>query len=122
MTGALEWTGVRTSRVSYAAGGMKAEVARDAASAAVTTTADTLKTTLDQMAVVEELRLSDEVTYADIFGALEPASANLGRKVNPTVYSPREFERRTREHNSFVTRVLKLPKLWLVGSEDDIAA
>ena len=70
---------------------------------------------------VDVMIISDHITYADIFRALETSSGSLGRKVNPTVYGPREFEKRIRDRNAFVTRVLKLPKLWLIGSEHDIA-
>jgi len=78
--------------------------------------ADTAQTDVDLMII------SDHITYADIFRALEISSGSLGRKINPTVYGPREFEKRIRDRNAFVTRVLKLPKLWLIGSEHDIAA
>ena len=43
-----------------------------------------------------------------------------GRKVNPTVYTATEFSRRARTENAFVTRVLERPKLWVIGSEDDL--
>ena len=71
---------------------------------------------------VDLMIISDHITYADVFRALETSSGSLGRKINPTVYGPREFEERIRDRNAFVTRVLKLPKLWLIGSEHDIAA
>jgi hypothetical protein len=31
--------------------------------------------------------LSDSLIYGDVFKVLEPASAELGRTMNPTVYS-----------------------------------
>ena len=71
---------------------------------------------------VDVMIISDHVTYADIFHVLEPTSASLGRKINPTVYSLKEFEKRLKERHAFVTRVLKLPKLWLIGSVHDIVA
>ena len=71
---------------------------------------------------VDLMIISDDLTYADIFRALETTSMSLGRKINPTLYSPPEFRKRIKDRNSFITRVLKRPKLWLVGSEDDIAA
>jgi hypothetical protein len=66
--------------------------------------------------------VSDSLTYADLFGALEKASAQLGRKVAPTIYSSNELAKRVRQDNAFVTRVLKQPKLWLIGSESDLSA
>ena len=66
--------------------------------------------------------VSDRLTYADLFAALEEASARLGRKVAPTIYSPDELSRRVNQGNAFVTRVLAQPKLWLIGDEHDLAA
>jgi predicted nucleotidyltransferase len=71
---------------------------------------------------VDLLVVSEGLTYADLFGTLEEASAQLGRKVAPTVYSPKELARRVRQDNVFVTRVLEQPKLWLIGGESDLAA
>jgi hypothetical protein len=62
------------------------------------------------------------LTYADLFGTLEDASAHLGRKVAPTIYSPRELARRRKQDSAFVTRVLEQPKLWLIGDEGALAA
>jgi len=66
--------------------------------------------------------ISDDVAYADLFKVIEGASRHLGRPVNPTVYSVSELEKRVRERNSFTVRVLKQPKIWLIGGEDDLAA
>ncbi|MND04414.1 hypothetical protein D3C83_246700 [compost metagenome] len=44
----------------------------------------------------------------------------LGRKINPTVYTAAEFSRRAKKENAFVTRVIEQPKLWVIGSEDDL--
>ena len=64
--------------------------------------------------------VSDSLTYADVFGALERVARSVGRPVNPTVYTSGEFSRRARGENAFVTRVLQGPKLWLIGSEHDL--
>jgi predicted nucleotidyltransferase len=77
---------------------------------------DTAASDIDLMIV------SDRVTYADLFGALEEASALLGRKIAPTIYSSKELAKRVKQDNSFVTRVLAQPKLWLIGGESDLAA
>jgi hypothetical protein len=61
------------------------------------------------------------LTYADLFAALEEVSRGLGRKVKPTVYTPPELARRRRQGNAFVTRVLPQPKIWLIGGERDLA-
>lgn len=71
---------------------------------------------------IDVMIVSDSLTYADLFGVLEDVAAKLGRKVNPTVYSRAELSRRISEENSFVTRVLSQPILWLIGSERDLPA
>ena len=77
---------------------------------------DTARSDIDLMLI------SDKLTYADVFEALETAGARLGRTVNPTIYTRKELARRRVEDNAFVTRVLEQPKLWLIGGEDDLAA
>jgi predicted nucleotidyltransferase len=66
---------------------------------------------------IDLMVISEGLSYADLFKALEEASAQLGRKVAPTIYSPRELARRKKQDNAFVTRVLEQPKLWLIGDE-----
>jgi predicted nucleotidyltransferase len=77
---------------------------------------DTAASDIDLMIV------SDELTYADAYAALDSVGRRLGRTVNPTVYTRREFARRRRDANAFLTRVLAQPKLWIVGSEEDLRA
>lgn len=64
--------------------------------------------------------ISEHLTYADLFSALELAGARLGRKVNPTVYTQKDLVARHRQGNSFVKRVLAQPKLWVIGGENDL--
>lgn len=76
---------------------------------------DTAASDIDLMVV------SDDLTYADLFGALEAVNLRLGRTVNPTVYTKQELEKRLNKRNAFMMRVLEQPKIWLIGSENDIA-
>ena len=69
---------------------------------------------------IDLMVVSDRLTYAEVFTALERASGRLGRRVNPTVYSTAEFAKRRRERNAFVAKVLAGPKFWIIGSEDDL--
>jgi predicted nucleotidyltransferase len=77
---------------------------------------DTASSDVDLMVVSEDL------THADMFAALEDAEASLGRPVNPTVYTRKEISKRLKRGNAFAKRVLERPKLWLIGSEDDLTA
>lgn len=69
---------------------------------------------------IDLLIISDSLTYGEVFGALERVTRTLGRKVNPTVYTAAEFSKRARTENAFVTRLLAQPKLWVIGSADDL--
>lgn len=76
---------------------------------------DTAHSDIDVMLVGNDLLLSQ------VLAALEPAEAQLGRKINPNCYSPQEFERRRLEPDSFVNRVLSQPTLPLVGDAHEPA-
>ena len=67
------------------------------------------------------LLLSDELAYADVFAALDAASSTLGRPVNPTILTSAELRKRLENEESFLTRVLAQPKIWLIGGEDALA-
>ena len=71
---------------------------------------------------IDLLIVSDKLTYADVFAALEPFRSKLRREVNPTVYSREEVAKRLREGNAFLKRVLAQPKLWIIGTERALAA
>ncbi|HEU5295788.1 MAG TPA: nucleotidyltransferase domain-containing protein [Burkholderiaceae bacterium] len=76
---------------------------------------DTASSDVDLMVV------SDSVSYPDLYATIESASQRLGRTVNPTIYTRKELTKRIKSGESFVTRVLEQPKVWLIGSEDDLA-
>jgi predicted nucleotidyltransferase len=71
---------------------------------------------------IDVMIISDRLTYADVYRALESAGKAVGRQVNPTIYTPSEFKKRVKARNAFVTKVLDLPKLWIIGSEHDLPA
>ena len=71
---------------------------------------------------IDLLIVSDDVTYADVYAALEPYRGRLHREINATVYTRPDVGRRLKEGNAFLERVLAQPKLWIIGSERDLAA
>ena len=71
---------------------------------------------------VDLLVASDTLAYPDLFAALEEPSTALGRTLNPTIHTPADLARHVAEGRSFATRVLRGPKIWLVGGEDDLPA
>ena len=76
---------------------------------------DTARSDIDVMLVGNDLLLSQ------VLATLEPAEAQLGRKINPSCYSSQEFERRRAEPDSFVNRVLSQPTLPLIGNAHEPA-
>lgn len=70
---------------------------------------DTASSDIDLMIV------ADDITYADVVSKLDLAERQLARKINPTIFSSDEFDKRKRE-SSFVKRVLSQPMIVL--SED----
>jgi predicted nucleotidyltransferase len=71
---------------------------------------------------IDLLVISDALSYADVFEAVEPALARIGRPVNPTVYSASDLARKIAEGNAFATRVMSQPKIWLIGNDESVAA
>lgn len=71
---------------------------------------------------VDVLLVADDLSYADVMAALHPLNERLGRDVNPTIYTPAELRKRIDSGSSFVARVWRQPRLWLIGSDDDLAA
>ena len=69
---------------------------------------------------IDLMIVSDSLSYGEVFGALERVAKQLGRQVNPTVYTAAEFAKRARGENAFVSRVLEQPKVWIIGSEHDL--
>jgi hypothetical protein len=57
-----------------------------------------------------------------LFGQLQPLTSGLGRPVNPAIYTRKELAKSIKEENPFLTRVLAQPKLWIYGSDDELAA
>ena len=71
---------------------------------------------------VDVMIISETLTYADTYSALEAATSRILRTVNPSLYSHGEFSRLLQNDNAFIRRVMEQPKLWIIGSEDDIPA
>jgi len=70
---------------------------------------DTAQSDIDVMLVGKNLLLGK------VLELLVPLETQLGRKINPTCFTPAEFKRRRAEPDSFVNRVLAQPILPLTG-------
>nr|WP_314899158.1 nucleotidyltransferase domain-containing protein [uncultured Deefgea sp.] len=61
-----------------------------------------------------------EVNFAEVVAALYPLQEQLGREINPAVYSVAEFADKTVQQQAWAMDVLKQPKLFLIGNEHDL--
>ena len=62
------------------------------------------------------------VSRRELAGALAPVGTELGREINPVVFSPGEFARRRQGTDPFVESVLAGPHIWILGDEQTLAA
>jgi predicted nucleotidyltransferase len=69
---------------------------------------------------IDLMIIGDNISYADLYPLLETAQTTLGRQVNPTCYSPKEWARKHKEKNNFITQVINQPKIFLLGTENDL--
>ena len=58
--------------------------------------------------------------FADVVRATHPSQAELSREVNPVVYSAAEFKRRIESQDPFTAELLAKPKIFLIGTQDDL--
>ena len=69
---------------------------------------------------IDVMVISDSLRYHHLFEALQAAEATLARKVNPTVLTLREWRSKRGRGDSFAARVASRPRVFLIGSGDDI--
>ncbi|MFL6203391.1 MAG: nucleotidyltransferase domain-containing protein [Thermoanaerobaculia bacterium] len=60
------------------------------------------------------------VSLEELVEVLGPFQNQLGREVNPSVYTAAEFRERLARGSHFLTSVLNGPKLFLIGSADEL--
>jgi predicted nucleotidyltransferase len=67
-----------------------------------------------------DLLVVGDISFADVVVNLQAAQKLLGREVVPTVYPPDEFKAKVIAKHHFLTSVLKRPKIYLIGDEDEL--
>lgn len=75
---------------------------------------DTAGSDIDLMVV------ADGLSYSVLFEHLAPVEQQLGRKINPTLYTAAEFQTRRLRDNHFLKRVLEQTPIELRGTLHDI--
>ena len=67
-----------------------------------------------------DVMILGDLPFGEAVKALAPAQGALRREVNPTVMKPEDFRRKRARKDGFVSTVWKAPKLWLIGSENEL--
>jgi len=69
---------------------------------------------------IDLLVVSESLAYPDILAALSEVEGQVGRTVQPFVLKPKEFQRRLSEGQPFIKGVLERPKIFLIGTANDL--
>ena len=64
--------------------------------------------------------ISDQLTYPGLLVTFSELESQLGRQINPTIYTVEEFRGKMSAENNFVLKVIEQPKIFLIGSQNDL--
>jgi len=67
-----------------------------------------------------DLMVIGSSTFAEVVNAITKAQHELGREVNPSTYPVDEFRQKVSTSHHFINTVLKEPKIFLIGDENDL--
>ena len=70
---------------------------------------------------IDVLIVADDLTLEAVYAALAPAENRLGRRISPTLYTVKEFQRRRSARNPFLSKVLAGEHVLLIGNADALA-
>ncbi len=69
---------------------------------------------------IDLMILSDTLGLADLYAILQQVESSLGRSVNPNIMTPEEWRKRRKVSDSFAARIVKQPRLFVIGDEHDL--
>ncbi len=73
------------------------------------------------MSDIDLMVFGDVLDYVRIYAALDKAETILHRPVNPSLTTQIEWRKKLAENNPFYVKVASQPKLFIYGSENDLA-
>ena len=68
-----------------------------------------------------DLMVMGNVLFSDVVSALGSMQKMLAREINPTVFSVSEFRSKLKSGNHFLRNIMKEKKLFVIGTEHDLA-
>jgi len=69
---------------------------------------------------IDLMLIGQDLDYAGVMELLAPVEAELGRKINPTLYTPSDWQARLASGNSFALRVMAQTKINVIGDANDL--
>src|SRR5262249_20714009 len=71
---------------------------------------------------VDLMVIGDDVTYSDFFDGLLKAERVLHRPVHALFVDPEEWKRKLTQGSAFFTKINAQPKIFVMGSPEDLTA
>jgi len=68
-----------------------------------------------------DLMVIGAISLRQLSKRLSGLATKLGREINPHALTPAEFARRIKGREHFITSVLETPRLFVIGSEDELS-
>lgn len=69
---------------------------------------------------IDLMLIGNDLTYADLFKTIEKIETQVGRSIHPTFYSPAEWKQKRGTNNNFLNQIIKQPKIFIIGNEDEL--
>lgn len=69
---------------------------------------------------IDLMIIGEQITYGDIFLALQNAEKTLQRPINPNLMTPDEWRQRRSNKSAFVTKILEQPKMFVLGTDNEL--
>jgi hypothetical protein len=67
-----------------------------------------------------DLFVIGSASLKDVISALSQVEKNLGREINPTIISPKEYREKSSKKNHFIRSVTNSKLEFLIGSMDEL--
>lgn len=67
-----------------------------------------------------DLMVVGEVSFEAVVAAVYPCQRELGREINPNLFTREAFMQKMNDRHSFIAQVMEKPKLMVLGKDDDI--
>lgn len=67
-----------------------------------------------------DLMVIGEISLESLLRLMKGPEKTLGREINPSLYSVKEYKRRMKRNDLFIVRVMNEPRVMLIGNDDEL--